>query len=356
MTDPLAMTAGRPTMGFLTWSSPVPTGGNVYDDRLAEELVAAGVAVRRHRVPGTWPADGDRHRSEVSSTLRSWPVWLVDSIVACAVPDLVVDAARRGDPLVILLHSLPSCELGLSDADRQRWERREAAASRAARLVITTSRWAADDLQHRYGIARTVVAQPGVDLAPLITGSADGGRLLCLASLTPTKDQLTLVSALSQVTDRPWSLRLVGGDTVRPDYTAALRDAIHQRELGGRITITGPLTGPDLEQVWSDTDLLVVPSRSETYGLVVTEALAHGVPAIVSAGTGAVEALGHVEGEVPGRATPPGDARAMAAVVRAWLGDPQLRRRWRTTARRRRELLPSWQHCASVVWSAVAAE
>ena len=64
-----------------------------------------------------------------------------------------------------------------------------------------------------------------------------------------------------------------------------------QRDWRDRIRVTGALTGSALDQRWDAADLLVLPSRVETYGLVVTEALARGIPAIVSAGTGAVEAL-----------------------------------------------------------------
>ena len=53
----------------------------------------------------------------------------------------------------------------------------------------------------------------------------------------------------------------------------------------------GPLEGAALARQWARTDLLLLPSTTETYGMVVTEALAHGVPAVVAAGTGAVEAL-----------------------------------------------------------------
>lgn len=341
--------ADRASLGFLTWSSAVPTGGNVYDDRLTQALQDAGVEVRRHRVRGTWPAQSEQHRVEVARVLSMQPVWLVDSIIACAVPDLVRAAAHRGEPVTIVLHSLLSTELGLTAAEQARYRRLEADALHAAGRVITTSRWAADDLRRRYGLTHAVVARPGTDPAPVVGGSRTGGRLLCLGSLTPTKSQLDLVTALTAITDLSWSLRLVGGDRVHPDYTSRLHRAVRRRRLGGRIMITGPLTGSDLEAVWADTDLLVITSRSETYGMVVAEALAHGIPAVVSAGTGAVEALGDVDGEVPGDAVPAGEPATLAGTLRRWLTDPMLRDRWRATARRRRIALPSWQQCAATV-------
>ena len=346
--------ASRTTVGFLTWSSSVPTGGNVYDDRLTEALQAAGTDLRRHRVQGVWPRDSEEHRAEVAAVLRSQPDWLVDSIIACAVPDLVADATERGQRVTVVLHSLLSSELGLSEPDRQRYRALESAALRAASRVVTPSQWAADDLRQRYGITDSVVARPGVDASPVTVGSASGNRLLSLGSLTPTKDQLGFVAALSWVSDLPWSARLVGGDRVRPDYSAALRQSIRQQRLDPRITITGPLTGSALEEVWADTDLLVVTSRSETYAMVVAEALARGIPAVVTAETGAVEALGRVHGAVPGTAVPAGDTATLSAVLQRWLTDAHLRGRWRAAARRRRDALTSWSDCAAIVLTALS--
>jgi len=342
-----------PTLGFLTWSSPVPTGGNVYDDRLAAALRDRGLDLRRHRAAGTWPAEADRHRAEVADVLRSPYPWLVDSIVACAVPELVVEANERGRPLTILLHSLLSTELGLTHAEQERYRALESGALAAAGRVIATSQWAADDLRRRYATTSVVVAQPGVDPSPLASGGRTAPSLLCLGSLTPTKDQITLVQALGRLADLPWTARLVGGDRVWPDYTAAVHSALTERGLQDRVLITGPLTGSALAQVWDDTDLLVLTSRSETYGMVVAEALAHAIPAIVCAGTGAVEALGETDGDHPGTTVPPGSPEDLATVVRTWLTDPELRRRWRATAERRRPTLPSWTACADIVATAV---
>ena len=60
---------------------------------------------------------------------------------------------------------------------------------------------------------------------------------------------------------------------------------------------------------------------AETYGLVVTEALARGIPAVVSAG-GPAEALGNVlQGQQPGALVAPADTDQLAQVLRHWLTD-----------------------------------
>ncbi|PLC11179.1 hypothetical protein AUQ48_01600 [Kocuria flava] len=127
-----------------------------------------------------------------------------------------------------------------------------------------------------------------------------------------------------------------------------------------RVRVPGPLTGAALEEQWAATDLLVLPSRAETYGMVVAEALAHGVPALVPAGTGAVEALdgtphGVGPAERAGAALDPADPTAWTTALRAWLADPALRERWRTAALARRRRLRRWSDTAHDVLAALEA-
>ncbi len=105
----------------------------------------------------------------------------------------------------------------------------------------------------------------------------------------------------------------------------------------------GPRTGADLDAAYADADLLVLASRGETYGMVVTEALARGIPVLATAVGGVPEALGPRAGRQPaghaGGARRPG---ALAGALRAWLGDADLRRRLRRSARGRRTTLTGW--------------
>ena len=90
----------------------------------------------------------------------------------------------------------------------------------------------------------------------------------------------------------------------------------------------GPRTGADLERSYAAADLLVLASRAETYGMVVTEALARGLPVVAAEVGGLTEALGHgADGIRPGLLVPPDDPAALGAALRAWLGDAELRER-----------------------------
>jgi glycosyltransferase involved in cell wall biosynthesis len=187
-------------------------------------------------------------------------------------------------------------------------------------------------------------------------GSSEAGgppRFLTVAALTPTKDQLTLVRALAQLADLPWTVDLIGSDRTDPGYADRLRVEITAAGLPDRVTVAGALVGRELDQRWDAADLLVLPSRTETYGLVVVEALARGIPAVVTEGTGAVEALQQgvapQSATTPGTAVPAGDPTSLAAVLRGWLTEPTLRRTWRQAALARRATLPGWRQTAEAV-------
>jgi glycosyltransferase involved in cell wall biosynthesis len=91
-------------------------------------------------------------------------------------------------------------------------------------------------------------------------------------------------------------------------------------------------------------DLLVAPSRVESYGMAVAEALAHGLPVVVSSVGGLPETVGCTEdGRVPGAVVPPADPAPLADVLRRWLTEPGWRHDLRAAARERGSALTGWQ-------------
>ncbi|MDQ1656168.1 MAG: hypothetical protein QOD41_1251, partial [Cryptosporangiaceae bacterium] len=226
----------------------------------------------------------------------------------------------------------------------------ERAALAAGRAIVTTSEWTARRLTSVYGLpaGRVHVAAPGVDPAPLAHGSAGGGRLLCVAALTPNKGQDVLAAALADIADRQFTCTFAGSLTRDPEFAAEIRR--RTAGLGGRVRFTGALTGTGLAAAYAGTDLLVLASYGETYGMVVTEALARGIPVLATAAGGLPEALGHApDGTVPGLLVDPGDPAALAEALRGWLGEPGLRARLRAAARGRRDGLTGWDVTAGLV-------
>ncbi len=329
----------------------VPSGGNNYDRRVCGGLPSTGWTVHELAVSGAWPRPDTAARASLARTLAGVPdgaLVLVDGLVACGVPEIVVPQAKRLR-LVVLVHLPLADEAGLPPGPAAELAALERQALRAARAVVATSPWAARRLvaHHGLGADRVHVVTPGVDPAPLAPGTDGATRLLCVGSITPTKGQDLLVEALAAIPDTaalPWSCDLVGPLRRDPAYVAALRCAIERCGLGGRVRLTGPLTGTRLATEYAAADLLVLPSRAESYGMVLTEALARGIP-VLAAGVGGVErTLGHdPDGRVPGIVVPPADGAALAAALHRWLDEPDLREALRRSALARRGTLPGWE-------------
>ena len=153
----------------------------------------------------------------------------------------------------------------------------------------------------------------------------------------------------------PWHCVCVGSVDRDPAFVEALRRRALDRGLGDRVSFAGPRIAADLDRSYATADLLVLASRAETYGMVVTEALARGLPVVAADVGGVTEALGYgADGIRPGLLVPPEDPAALGAALRAWLGDPELRRRLRLAARQRRESLRGWSATASVIAGVLA--
>jgi glycosyltransferase involved in cell wall biosynthesis len=326
----------------------VPSGGNAYDRRVCLGLPAAGWSVRELAVAGTWPRPASDSRASLARALSAVPdgaVVLIDGLVACGVPDVVVPQARRLK-LVVLVHLPLGDEVGQAQAPAAELAALERETLHAASAVVATSRWAAGRLVAQHGLApdQVHVAPPGVDLAPIAPGTDGATRLLCVGSVTPTKGQDLLVEALAAVADLPWTCELAGPLRRDPAHVAVVRTTIERHGLGERVQLTGPRTGTQLATSYASTDLLVLPSRVESYGMVVTEALARGIPVLAAAVGGVPETLGHApDGGVPGVLVPPGDVPALAGELRRWFAEPALRDALRRTARERRRTLTGWE-------------
>jgi glycosyltransferase involved in cell wall biosynthesis len=187
------------------------------------------------------------------------------------------------------------------------------------------------------------VAQPGVEPARLASGTDGGGELLCVAAVAPHKGHDEMLAALAIIADLPWRCVCVGTLHREPAFVERLRQRAETCGISDRVCFAGPRIGDDLAQAYAAADVLVLASRAETYGMVVTEALARGLPVIATAVGGVTEALGRTnDGCQPGLLVPPDDSLALAAALRDWLTDPGLRQRLREAARERRSTLSGW--------------
>lgn len=322
-----------------------PSGGNHFDRRIATALAGLGWRIVEHHLPGKWPSPAPCDAAALPRLLAGLPdgaVVLLDSLVALASAVPAATAARLR--LVVLVHML----LASADDAGPRLAR-ERAALRQAAAVVTTSAWTRELIVSRHGIAHgdILVLEPGTDRGPVAPGTPGGGVLLCAAAVTANKGHDVLIDALAAVAGLDWSCTFAGATDLEPGLMEKLRRQASDAGIAGRLHWLGPLTRAELGRSYAASDALVLASRQESYGMVVAEALAHGLPVIASNTGGVPEALGHSSlGAVPGLLVPPGDASALAAALRRWLGDAALRRSLREAALDRRDTLPFWDDAA----------
>nr|WP_306423082.1 glycosyltransferase family 4 protein [Paenarthrobacter aurescens] len=317
------------------------SGGNKYNAKLAEHLTALGADVETVIVDGDWPVGSPADRQRFAEALDGGTTVIADGLVASGAPDEIAGAAGKGTKVWILSH------IALADHHDL-----EAKALAAATGTICPSAHSAVELETKHGTQNIVIATPGAEKASLAKGSQPQ-HIVAVAALLPNKSQTLLVEALSQIKDLPWTAALVGSDAADPAYAAEVTAAVEHYMLQDRISVTGELTGEAFEDQWHKADLSILLSRSESFGMVVTESLAHGVPMIVRQGTGAVEALGDTRA---GAALDVATGDEPAHTLRNWLTNPELQQRWRNNALQAREHLRGWDATAATVLSALGTK
>jgi glycosyltransferase involved in cell wall biosynthesis len=148
------------------------------------------------------------------------------------------------------------------------------------------------DCERVFTRSRAVVIPYGVDVVD--TAKRTGGRgalhLLYLGRIHPQKAVENLLYACARWSgghggSHPpaWSLTIAGSGDLA--YERRLGQIALELGISPRVSFVGEVAGPAKEQLFEEHDLLVLPSPSESFGMVIAEALAHGLPVIASKGT-----------------------------------------------------------------------
>lgn len=221
-------------------------------------------------------------------------------------------ARAWGVPHVQSFHSvaaLPDAPLGQGEPpESPRRVPGERFAAQESDLVVAVSHAEARTVITRCGgdPARIRVVSPGVDtqtFRPLIPGDTpwrESPYLLFAARLQPLKgaDLALAAYALLDPDQLPGGVRpqlIIAGDVSDDfaDYRDELDAIVAEHGLGDTVEFVGSKTPDELAQMLRSASIVLVPSHSETYGLIALEASASGVPVIASAAGGLTEAVVH---------------------------------------------------------------
>ena len=343
----------HPELHFIVAGDPGQrTGGYVYDAHIVTQLRRLGWQVTVKGLAGHFPAVDAQARQAMDaalSRLADDSLVVIDGLALGGLPEVVVPHARRLRLLALVHHPLAD-EGGLTPAQQRHVEALERQALSAMRGVITTSRFSARRIaQMGLAAAHIEVVEPGVEARPLATADHTPPRLLCVASLTPRKGHALLVEALAMVADLDWQCDCIGSLRRDAQHAARVHAAITAHGLAARMRLQGELDDAALRAAYTDADLFVLPSHYEGYGMVVTEAVAAGLPVLCTTG-------GALRDTLPpeaGIAVPAGDVTALAVALRHLLSHPDARLALRDGARRARTQLTDWEQAGSRFASAL---
>lgn len=327
-----------------------PTGGYGYDRRLLSEWREAGIEACHLTLPGSYPfptAEDLATTERLLATTAPDDILFVDGLAFGAFPDAL--AARFADWLVALVHHPLALETGHSPETARLLRRSETLALRHARAIVVTSPATKLTLEAEFEVpaAKIAVAIPGTDPAPRAQGSGHGEALhmLAVGSLIPRKGYDILVAALTAIAGKPWTLTIAGSPDHAPATAAELRHGIAHAGLSGRVTLTGGVGAETLAQLYDEADLFIMSSRYEGYGMVLTEALARGLPIVTTLSGAGAEALP----DAAALKVAPGDATALAKALARLIDAPAERLQRADAAWAAAGDLPRWSETARIV-------
>ena len=213
--------------------------------------------------------------------------------------------------------------------------------------LISVSERARDDAIAEFGVRpeRISVVHNGVDSAlfkPLPRTARRPGRIITTASAdVPLKGLVYLIEAVAKLrTERDVELLVVGRS--KPDGPA--QAAIDRYGLNEAVRFESSVDWLRLVELYSESEVAVVPSLYEGFSLPAAEAMSCGVPLVATTG-GALPEVTGPDG-VAALLVEPADAEALAAAVRRLLDDPELRARLGASGRERVLRRFSWAQAA----------
>lgn len=236
-------------------------------------------------------------------------------------------------PAVLTVHDLQPLAMPQNFSPvKRRWLATMLPRSAArARLVITPSDPAGADVVARLGVARDRVrtvphgiappeAVPPDQVAEVIERYRLGQRTILYPAITYAhKDHLTLVRAFARLAPSRPDLTLVLAGGAGP-AEAEVAAAVRASGVGHQVRRTGRVPWPDLRALYAAASVVAVPSRFEGFGAPALEAMAAGVPVVVSDAT----ALPWVVGDA-GLKVPPGDVGRWAQELGRVVDEPAVR-------------------------------
>lgn len=322
------------------------SGGYLYDRKLKESLERTGVETGTVSIPRSkylkniW----DNYRTELYEKLVNLEtdILLQDELVHPSLFHLNKKLYKKVEyPILSIVHHLSY--LAAREPYRvSLYKYFEKEYLKTINGFVFSSKATRNSVQSLIGETDGIVAYPGRDhVNPKATASTeyDGQlNLLFVGNLQPHKGLDVLINSLEDF--KKFKLKIVGDEKSNPYYTEKIKKLIGDKGMENNVELTGFLTERELSKTFQESNLLIVPSFYEGFGIVYVEALGYGVPVIATQNGGAGEIIR--DGR-EGFLLNPGDVEQLARYLRWFKQNPEYAERMSSMARRKYYQLPTWR-------------
>ena len=324
------------------------SGGYGYDRRIVSEMRAAGHQVDVLELTGQFPLPDEKARESAHAI---WAGLATDTTPV--IDGLALPAFRGFDDMLTargavgLIHHPVSMETGIPAAEQTMLDAAERHLFRCMRRLIVTSGTTAETLTSHFQCPADTVRRvvPGTDDAPRCAGSAGTVcEILSIGTLIPRKGHDLLLHALARLFDLNWHLTIVGSPDRDPTYARTLLALTAELNIQERVRFAGELVDAPLDALWRGADIFALATRYEGYGMVIAEALKHGLPVVVTNGGAAGQLLTPDSGCL----CPVDDRDQVSKSLRRLIFDKYLRLAMAEAAWQVGQQLPSWHTQAAL--------
>ena len=197
-------------------------------------------------------------------------------------------ALRSGIPLVI--H--PRGMLEPWALNFRKFKKSIALATYQRQILMSASAFFATSEMERESIRKLGLTQPTYVIPngvtpppnkPIIDQVNKPKRALFLSRIHPKKGLVNLVGAWARARPTDWKLTIAGPDEL--DHQKEVEQLVRRFNLEDVIDFAGDLDGEKKDETYRNSNLFILPSYSENFGIVVLEAMAYGIPVITTKGT-----------------------------------------------------------------------
>ena len=326
----------------------LPTGGYRYDTEIINAWKTFGIDVELISLEGNYPFPSQQDKANELDAIKGFPeadIAVVDGLLGGASLEFM-SALSKMMPVTALIHHPLCLENGLDEETAQALKASEQEGLEFVSQIITTSPATTKTVADLFGFDSNKIytVLPGVKRTQVSQGSKSKTvHLLCVGSVIERKGHKTLLKALGQLEELDWRLDCYGSTKFDEELFDELQDITNKEALSKKVTFHGAVSDETLEAAYAKSDVFVLPSLFEGYGMVYAEAIVRGLPVIATT-------AGAIPDTVPktcGILVEPENITMLSQALEQIICDKDLRNNYKQGALNAAADFPTWQSSAS---------